>query len=142
MRFIDSLCPPALLYLLYIVIQVGLDLSLGLFLTAVIKLISGVAGTFILNAFCSVDLGVVSWVIIATPFIMTALGMSIALGLGLDRAATQMIKETFELYSTPLTDNAQGDPISENRPIDGKSRVSEKPPMFSDTAPSPSNSIY
>ncbi len=95
MRFIESLCPPALLYMLYIVIQLGLDLSLGLFLTAGVKLIMGVAGTVILNAFCSVDLGVVSWAIIATPFIMTALAMSISLGLGLDRMASQMLRESF-----------------------------------------------
>ena len=73
MRFIDSLCPPALLYLLYITVHVGLDLSLGLFLTAAAKVLMGVAGVVILDALCSVDLGVVSWVIIATPFIMVAL---------------------------------------------------------------------
>ena len=143
MRFIDSLCPPALLYLLYIVIQVGLDLSLGMFLTAVIKLVAGLAGTFILNAFCSVDLGILSWVIIATPFIMTALAMSIALGLGIDRAATQMVKESFGLYTSPLTDNTQGDTISENRPLDGKSKVDKtQTPPSADSAPAPSNSIY
>ena len=95
MRFIESLCPPALLYMLYIVIQLGLDISLGLFLTAGVKLIMGVAGTVILNAFCGVDLGIVSWAIIATPFIMTALAMSISLGLGLDRMASQMLRESF-----------------------------------------------
>ena len=95
MRFIESLCPPALLYMLYIVIQVGLDLSLGLILTAVVKLVMGIAGTIILDAFCGVDLGIVSWAIIATPFIMTALAMSISLGLGLDRMASQYLKESF-----------------------------------------------
>ena len=99
MRFIDMLCPPALLYLLYIVVQVGLDLSLGLFLTAGVKVIMGLAGTVILDAFCSVELGILSWVIIATPFIIVALATSISLGLGLDRMATQFIQEKF----TPLT---------------------------------------
>jgi hypothetical protein len=108
MRFIDNLCPPALLYLLYIVIQVGLDLSLGMFLTAVVKLVSGVAGTFILNAFCSVDLGVVSWAIIATPFIMTAVGMSIALGLGLDRMATNYAIEKFQGLTGDNLKNTDG----------------------------------
>ena len=50
MRFIDSLCPPALLYLLYITVHVGLDLSLGLFLTAAAKVLMGVAGVVILDA--------------------------------------------------------------------------------------------
>lgn len=127
MRFIDNLCPPALLYLVFIVVQVGLDLSLGLFLTAAVKLIGGVAGTFILNSFCSVDLGIVSWVIIATPFVMTALAMSISLGLGLDRMATNMLKEGF----TGLT----GDNLM-NRDKIVTTLKNE------DAAPVPSNPVY
>ena len=104
MRFIESLCPPALLYLVYIVIQVGLDLSLGLYMTAAMKVLAGLAGTVILDAFCGVNLGVVSWAIIATPFIMVALATSISLGLGMDRMMTKYVKETF----TPLTaDNSK-----------------------------------
>ena len=99
MRFIDVLCPPALLYLLYIVVQVGLDLSLGLYATAAIKSVMGVAGTVILDTLCGIELGIVSWVIVATPFLMTAAAMSISLGLGLDRMASKYIQEKF----TPLT---------------------------------------
>lgn len=127
MRFIESLCPPALLYILYIVIQVGLDLSLGLVLTAAVKLVMGIAGAVILNAFCSVDLGVVSWAIIATPFIMTALAMSISLGLGLDRMASQYLKESF----TPMT--------ADNKKNRDKYVTQLKQ---QDAAPVPSNSIY
>uniref|UniRef100_A0A6C0EQ47 Uncharacterized protein n=1 Tax=viral metagenome TaxID=1070528 RepID=A0A6C0EQ47_9ZZZZ len=100
MRFIDSLCPPALLYMLYVVIHTGLDLALGRLATAAIKIIMGVAGVIILDSLCSVDLGIVSWVIVATPFIMVALASSISLGLGMDRMAASMIKDGF---SNPLT---------------------------------------
>lgn len=99
MRFIDVLCPPALLYLLYITIQVGLDVSLGLFMTAIVKVITGLAGTVILDTLCGVELGVVSWVIVATPFLMTAAATTISLGLGIDRMAAQFVQEKF----TPLT---------------------------------------
>jgi hypothetical protein len=99
MRFIDVLCPPALLYLLYIVIQVGLDVSLGLWVTAAVKLIGGLAGTIILDTLCGVELGVVSWAIVATPFIITAVATSISLGLGIDRMAAKFVQEKF----TPLT---------------------------------------
>ena len=95
MRFVDALCPPALLYLLYIVIHVGLDLSLGLYVTALGKIVMGVTGTVILDALCSVDLGVVSWAIVATPFIMVALATSISLGLGIDREVGKMVRERF-----------------------------------------------
>lgn len=100
MRFIDSLCPPALLYALYTTIHVGLDLSLGLFATALIKVVMGVAGVVILDALCGVDLGIVSWAIVATPFIMVALASSISLGLGLDRLMSRVVKEGFH---QPLT---------------------------------------
>jgi uncharacterized membrane protein YhiD involved in acid resistance len=95
-QFIDFLCPPALLYVLYTTIHVGLDLSLGMYMTALIKAGMGVAGAIILDALCSVDLGIVSWAIVATPFIMVALASSISLGLGIDRLTSQVVKETFK----------------------------------------------
>ena len=99
MRFINILCPPALLYLLYVAVQTGLDVSLGLWATAAIKLIGGLAGTVILDTLCGVELGVVSWVIVATPFLITAVATSISLGLGIDRMVAKFVQEKF----TPLT---------------------------------------
>jgi hypothetical protein len=95
MRFIDALCPPALLYLLYIVVHVGLDITLSLYATAAAKVVMGVAGVVILDALCSVDLGVVSWAIVATPFIMVALATSISLGLCIDRQVGLAMREGF-----------------------------------------------
>ena len=92
MNFIDSLCPPALLYLLFVTIQVALDVSLGLLGVAAIKSAFGLVGVYILNTLCSVQLGVVSWVIVATPFLITAAGAAIALGLEANRT-----KEPFAL---------------------------------------------
>ena len=100
MRFIESLCPPSLLYLIYSVIHVGLDLSQGLFATALVKGVMGVAGVVVLDTLCGIELGVVSWAIIATPFLMMALATSISLGLGMDRAVSQLLKEKFQ---NPLT---------------------------------------
>lgn len=100
MRFIDALCPPALLYLLYSVIHVGLDLSQGLWATAAIKVVMGLAGVVVLDALCGIELGVVSWAIIATPFIIMALATSISLGLGIDRMASRLMREGFQ---GPLT---------------------------------------
>ena len=104
-QFIDFLCPPALLYVLYTTIHVGLDLSLGMYMTALIKAGMGVAGAVILDALCSVDLGIVSWAIVATPFIMVALASSISLGLGIDRLASHVVKETFKSKSDEKKEN-------------------------------------
>jgi uncharacterized membrane protein YhiD involved in acid resistance len=106
-QFIDFLCPPALLYVLYTTIHVGLDLSLGMYMTALIKAGMGVAGAIILDALCSVDLGIVSWAIVATPFIMVALASSISLGLGIDRLASQVVKETFKTKSDSQDEKEQ-----------------------------------
>jgi hypothetical protein len=96
---IESLCPPAFLYMLYVLVHIGLDLSLGLYLTAGIKALTGVGLVFLLDSFCRVDLGIISWVVIATPFIITALASSIAMGLQLDKTMSTYIVEKF----SPLT---------------------------------------
>jgi hypothetical protein len=81
--------------MLYSTVHVALDVSLGLYATALIKLVMAVSGVVILDALCSVELGVVSWAIVVTPFIMVALASSISLGLGLDRMMDRAIREGF-----------------------------------------------
>ena len=100
--FIESLCPPALLYLLYSTVHVAFDVSLGLYATALIKLVMALAGVVILDALCGVELGVVSWAIVVTPFIMVALASSISLGLGLDRMLASAVRERFTISGDNL----------------------------------------
>jgi len=85
MKFIDNLCPPALLYALYVAIQLGLDAADFAWVTFAFKGVFGLATVFVLDLLCRLDLGIISWVFIATPFIVTALGTSIAMGLEIDR---------------------------------------------------------
>lgn len=92
---IENLCPPAFLFLIFIATQVALDVSLGMFYTAAIKVAAGALQVYLLNSFCKVDLGVVSWAVIAVPFLITALGASIALGLQLDQRMSMMMQEHF-----------------------------------------------
>jgi hypothetical protein len=80
---------------LFITIQIALDLSLGMFVLAGFKLAAGIFGVVVLDALCGVNLGIVSWAIIVTPFIVTALATSIALGLDLDRMVLLAAKEHF-----------------------------------------------
>jgi hypothetical protein len=84
MRLIEDLCPPALLYAIFLAIQLGLDASLGMWVTFVIKLLVGVASVFVLDIFCGIGLTPVSWFLVATPFIVTALGTAIAMGTNFD----------------------------------------------------------
>lgn len=121
MRFIDTLCPPALLYLLFVTIQVALDLSLGHVITASIKVATGVAGVVILDALCGVDLGIVSWFIIATPFVVTSLATAIALGLDIENKTQTKVKEAFSM--SPEETEGEGedksvDSLAEQEPVD------------------------
>jgi len=103
MRYIEDLCPPAFLFMLYVVVHIGMDLSLGFYWMAGIKVVTGLVQIFLLNAFCKFDLGVVSWVIISTPFIIMALATSIAMGLQMDRTLSLAFAERF---SMPLAKDA------------------------------------
>lgn len=95
MRFIDNLCPPALLYALFLAVQLGFDVADFAWMTVASKVIFGGATVFILDLLCRLDMGVVSWFIMAVPFVVTALATSIAMGLQLDNLLTSKLKETF-----------------------------------------------
>lgn len=95
MRFIEDLCPPALLYLIFLVVQLGLDASLGMWVTLVIKVILGFATVMVLDTFCGIELSVVSWFLVATPFLITALATAIAMGTRFDDIVLQRVQEKF-----------------------------------------------
>jgi hypothetical protein len=95
MRFIEDLCPPALLYLIFLVVQLGLDASLGMWVTMVVKAFLGFATVSLLDVFCDIELGGVSWFLVAAPFIITALGTAIAMGTRFDEVVLVQVKETF-----------------------------------------------
>lgn len=107
MRFIEDLCPPALLYLLFLVIQLGLDASLGMWVTLVIKAVLGVAVVSVLDVFCDIDLSVVSWFLVATPFIVTALATAIAMGTNFDVIVLNQLYATKEKLTMHGADDLQ-----------------------------------
>jgi hypothetical protein len=95
MRFFQDLCAPAFLYAVFLAVHLGLDIGLGLWITAVVKLVLGVATIFLLDAFCGVGLSVVSWAVVVTPFIVTSLATAISMGLDLDGQILGRMRETF-----------------------------------------------
>ncbi len=96
MRFVEDLCPPALLYLIFLIVQLGLDASLGMWATLVVKAVLGTAVVLVLDTFCGIGLGVVSWFLVATPFIVTALATAISMGTGFDSAVLSgLVHEKF-----------------------------------------------
>ena len=113
MRFIDRLCPPALLYLIFVSLSVGIDVSLGMFVTAGVKSVAGLVTVLVLDALCGVDLGVVSWFIVAAPFVITALATSISMGLMVD----QRVAEHFSMNPKPLDSPKQDSAPADDLPV-------------------------
>jgi hypothetical protein len=97
MRFIEDLCPPALLYMIFLVIQLGLDFGLGLWVTFTVKLIVGLFFVYLLNTFCGIGLTAVSWFVVAAPFVITALATAVSMQMNLDQVilVQSVTKETF-----------------------------------------------
>jgi len=65
-----NLCPPAIIYIIFSVIQILFDLSYGMFNTAIMKSIVAVIITFLLNWLCQKELTIVSWLIVFIPFML------------------------------------------------------------------------
>ena len=49
----------------------------------------------LLDTLCSIELGVVSWFLVAMPFIITSLATAIAIGTRFDDIVLQRVKEKF-----------------------------------------------
>jgi hypothetical protein len=104
MRFIEDLCPPALLYMIFLVIQLGLDASLGMWITMAIKAILGLATVVLLDTLCSIELGVVSWFLVAAPFLITSLATAIAMSTRFDEMMLRGVKENFLVKGATIDD--------------------------------------
>lgn len=104
MRFIEDLCPPALLYMIFLVIQLGLDASLGMWITMTIKAILGLATVVLLDTLCSIELGVVSWFLVAAPFLITSLATAIAMSTRFDEIMLRGVKEKFLVKGATIDD--------------------------------------
>lgn len=74
-----ELCSPALIYLIFSIVQIIFDTLNGLYNTAFMKSIVMVIVTFLLNILCQRGLGVVSWIIVFVPFILTTVVVSMLL---------------------------------------------------------------
>jgi hypothetical protein len=74
-----NLCGPAIIYLIFSVTQIIIDIFKGLYNTAFMKTIVMVMVTLLLNILCEKGLSVVSWVIVFIPFIMMTVIVSMLL---------------------------------------------------------------
>jgi hypothetical protein len=74
-----NLCAPAVIFILFTMIQIILDTFLGLFNTAVTKFFIGIIITVLLIALCESGFTVLSWIILFIPIIMMSTVVTIIL---------------------------------------------------------------
>ena len=98
-----SLCAPAIIYLIFSITQILIDLFNGLYNTAFIKVIVTITVTLLLNILCEKGLTVVSWIIVFIPFILMTVIVSMLLYIfGLDAATGSL---NYKCDETNNTDN-------------------------------------
>ena len=111
---INKLCMPALIYLIFMVMHISIDVYYKLYNMVLIKIGIGTIGTLLLNVLCENNMSIVSWLIVFIPFIMmTIIAVFILMMLGLDPATGKSnIKITNDppksppsIYATPIAVN-------------------------------------
>ena len=108
---INKLCMPALIYLVFMMVHISIDLYYGLFNMVIVKICIGTIGTLLLNILCQNNMSIISWLIVSIPFIMmTIIAMFILVVLGLDPATGKNIQKTNmpptsapSIYANPIS---------------------------------------
>jgi len=65
-----ELCAPALIYLIFSILQIIYDIYNKLYDSALLKFFICIMITFLLNTLCQKNLQIIAWLIISIPFIM------------------------------------------------------------------------
>jgi len=103
----SGLCPPALIYLIYSVVQIGIDIIKGFYNTAFVKVWVAFIFTILLNYLCQSGLGIVSWIIIFIPFVlMTTIVGILLFQFGLDSKSGKL-RVYSKSNSTPVNSTAE-----------------------------------
>jgi hypothetical protein len=74
-----KLCAPLIIYILFCLIQILIDLLEGLFNTAFMKTVISIAVSGILYFLCSKDQLLIAWIIVLIPFLFMSFTTSILL---------------------------------------------------------------
>jgi hypothetical protein len=108
---IQSLCMPALMYLVFMVMHITFDMYNKLYNMVIVKIIMTTIGTLLLNILCENNMSIVSWIIVFIPFVMmTIIAIYILFMLGLNPATGKKItKDTPNsppsIYANPVAVN-------------------------------------
>ena len=96
----ENLCAPALIYLIFSIIQILIDTFKGLYNTAFLKIFVTILVTFLLNILCEKGMSFISWIIVFIPFIFLTVVVSILLFMFNLDPATGIVNNT-PLHNLP-----------------------------------------
>ncbi len=99
-----TICPPALIYIVFSLTQIIIDLIKGLYNTAFMKFIVMTIIGFLLNLLCQGGLGIISWIIVFIPFmLMTIITAMLLYAFGLNDTTGSFIKTPQNTPDQPPT---------------------------------------
>jgi hypothetical protein len=101
-----DICAPAIIYAVFSLCQIIIDLFTGLYNTALVKLFVAILITILLNGLCQLGLGVVSWVIVFVPFILMTFIVAMLLYIFGLKATTGTLN-VLDASSNPISNNSQ-----------------------------------
>ena len=100
MTSVDKICTPALIYLVFALTQIIIDIFKSLYSQAFFKFIQMIFFTLLLHILCARGLGIVSWIVVFIPFIlMTVITAILMIVFGLNPSSgdyTVDVNETSE----------------------------------------------
>jgi hypothetical protein len=73
MSDLKKLCSPAIIYLIFSLTHIILDIFGGQFKMSFVKFLVMILFTILLNFLCKKGLGIISWIIVFLPFILMSL---------------------------------------------------------------------
>ena len=76
---LEQLCAPAILYIVFSLTQIIIDIFKNLYNTAFLKFIVMILFTILINVLCQRGLSIISWFSVFIPFIMMTIITSILL---------------------------------------------------------------
>ena len=116
-----DICSPALIYIVFSLTQIIIDIFQGMYNTAFMKLIVATLITILLDALCKRGLDVISWIIVFIPFIFMTVIVSVLLyifGLNSDTGTNKKVPYDFLngnlIFTTSSNINTNTNNISSN----------------------------
>jgi hypothetical protein len=103
-----SLCTPAIIYVIFSLVQIVLDTMKGLYNTALMKIVVMCLITFLLQFLCEGGMTVISWIIVFIPFMLMTVLITMLLYLFGLNATTGTINYTCKKYPNNITVDPNG----------------------------------